>query len=262
MPSGARQINNTYIHTMTLHDDFLNTIGMITNVEKTELIYFSRKKQDYKPLTVKNQVIKPSKSIKVLGITFEQDLTWDKHIRGIINRSRLILRKLKYLRKVLNKADLLKVATAHLYGLLYYAAPVWLNMQTSARHLKLLNSLHFRAMRIVLGDFRNKLSRNEVTNQCKRATPSQWSNYCNAKMAITLTNLGKMGPRISDQLTTKCYINDRRPGRGTFPDTSRLKIGRNAFTNRLEMMKKINFDWTMGINPHQLRQKLKSVFLC
>jgi len=84
-----------------------------------------------------------------------------------------------------------KVATSHLFGLLYYAAPVWLNSQTTSRHFKLLNSLHYRVMRIVLGDFSNKISKKEIDKQCGRATPHQWSNYVNAKMAITLTNLGK-----------------------------------------------------------------------
>jgi len=101
--------------TMTLHDDFLNSIGMVTNVEKTELIYFSRKTQDGAPLKVKNKLIQPSKKIKVLGVTFEQDLTWKSHIRGVTNRVRYTMRKPKFLRKILNKEDMLKVVTAHVW---------------------------------------------------------------------------------------------------------------------------------------------------
>jgi len=85
-------------------------------------------------------------------------------------------------------------------------------------------------------------------------------NYCNAKMAITLTNLGYDGPRLTNKLLARCYINDRRPGIGTFHDTSRLRIGRNSFVNRLEMLKKVNFSWTNGISPHLLRQNLKKCF--
>jgi len=83
---------------------------------------------------------------------------------------------------------------------------------------------------------------------------------CNAKMAITLTNLGKSGPRLSDKLINKRYINDRRPGIRIFPDTSRLKIGRHSLTNRLEMLKKVKFNWTKGISSDLLHVNLKKTF--
>jgi len=87
---------------------------------------------------------------------------------------------------------------------------------------------------------------------------AKWMNYCNAKIVITLSNLGNDGPRLTDKLRARCYINDRRPEIGT--DTSCLRIGWNSFVNRLEMLKKVNFSWTNGISPHFLRQNLKKCF--
>jgi len=77
------------------------------------------------------------------------------------------------------------------------------------------------------GGFLNKISKKEINKQYGRATPHQWSNYVNAKMAITLTSLGKSGPRISDHLKARCYINDRKPGIGTF----RIHLGSRLATN-------------------------------
>jgi len=53
---------------------------------------------------------------------------------------------------------------------------------------------------------------------------------------------------------------DRLHGRAVFMDSSRLKIGKNAFPNRLKCMKSIKFGWTDGIGDHALRQNLKKTF--
>jgi len=110
--------------TMDIHDDFLTSIGMVTNVEKMELIYFNRRRQEGRSLSVKNKVIKPSGHIKVLGVTFEAGLKWDHHIRVVIAKSRHLLQKLKFLKKFLPSDAMKKVATLHLFGLLYHAAPI------------------------------------------------------------------------------------------------------------------------------------------
>jgi len=38
----------------------------------------------------------------------------------------IIIKKMKFLKRNLSKKNMLKAATAHLYGLLYYASSVWL----------------------------------------------------------------------------------------------------------------------------------------
>jgi len=51
---------------MTSHDDYLLSIGMMTNVAKIELIYSSRQElQDPPSIKVKEAGIMPSKSLKV-----------------------------------------------------------------------------------------------------------------------------------------------------------------------------------------------------
>jgi len=102
------------------------------------------------------------------------------------------------------------------------------------------------------------MSKAVLNASIKRATPRQWSHYSNAKLAINLMNGSTpMGRKLKE----KCYINDRFPGRGSIPDTSRLKIGRYSFTNRLQCLKKIDFDWCNGITKDSLRINLKKCFI-
>jgi len=96
--------------------------------------------------------------------------------------------------------QLLKIVTAHVFGSLYYGSPVWLNELTKAEHWRILNSVHYRAIRLALGDTYNKIPRREVDSQSARFTPHQWMYYSNTKMAIQLTNLGQNGPRISKKI--------------------------------------------------------------
>jgi len=152
----------------------------------------------------------------VLGVKFQPDLSWDTHIRETIFRLRFIIKKLRFVKKYLTLPEMIQIVTSHFYSVLYYAAPVWLTSNTKSTHWKLLNSIHYRAMRVVIGDFYNQIWRSNVDTIGQRSTPYQWMLYCNTKMAITLTNLGTSGPRLSDKLCKRCYVNDRMPGVGYF----------------------------------------------
>jgi len=141
---------------------------------------------------------------------------------------------------------------------MYFGSEIWLNELTAARSWRFLNSLHYKALRVIVKDPKNLISKVDLNASIKRATPRQWSLYSTAKLAINLMNGSTpMGMRLKE----KCYINDRIPGRGSIPDTSRLKIGRYSFTNRLQCQKKIDFDWCTGISKDSLRINLKKCFI-
>jgi len=78
------------------------------------------------------------------------------------------------------------------------------------------------------------MSRDQLNQLSARATPRQWSYYITAKTATGL--ILKSDTRLAEELQKSAHINDRSPGRATFSDTSRLKIGRNQFKNRLKHM--------------------------
>jgi len=247
--------------TMLKHDDYLQSIGMKTNVAKTELIYYSRKTINTTPITVKGANISPSKTMKVLGIKFDEHLTWEAQIKDLKRKAMHVINKLKFLSKFINKDIMKRVVTSHFFGMIYYASPVWMNETTTATHWKTLNSLHYRALRSSVRDFTFKWSKDDLNNYFKRATPLKWMRYTCCKMAINLYLLNQAGPPMSTRLRRSAYINDRQPHKVHFMDTSQLKIGKQSLANRLSSMKTIKFDWASGIDKHKLRIELKKTFV-
>lgn len=122
-----------------------------------------------------------------------------------------------------------------------------------------LRSQHYRALRAATGDFKNKTSRHELDQTCKRATPRQWAYYITSKTAMDLYLYSDT--RLAQDLRANSNINDRMPGRSTFMDTSRLKIGRQQLRNRLHHMSTIKFDWIgQNYSTDYKRQRLKKTF--
>jgi len=120
--------------TMTSHNGYLREIGMVTNVSKTELTFFTKKPCALPTLTVEGQPIVPSQQLKVLGVNFSSNLSWDFHIDNVVRKAKPILLKLKFLTKYLDTTALKKVATSHFYGTVYYGY----NSTEKSCHLALL----------------------------------------------------------------------------------------------------------------------------
>jgi len=164
--------------------------------------------------------------------------------------------------RFLNKEGMLKVTTSHLFGMIYYGSPAWLNELTTFTHWKKLNVLHYRALRICLKDFLNKTSKDCLNCELKRATPLLWMKFSSTKLAINLILMGNHTTRLGKKLEGNIYINDRCPWRAITMGTSRLQIGRNSFLNHLNNgLREVHFDSTNGIYPHKLRIELQKTFI-
>jgi len=57
--------------------------------------------------------------------------------------------------------------TSQVFGVL----TVWLNPSLSASNIKKLDRIHFAACKLMIGDWKNKLSRLTVNNKSGRMTP-------------------------------------------------------------------------------------------
>jgi len=140
---------------------------------------------------------------------------------------------------------------------MFYGSAVWLNKMIKSVHWRIINSIRYRAVRLAIGDIRNRLPRLSVNRISKRLSPHQWMLYSNAKMAINLINLEHKDPRLSKTLKSvlhqpKTTKNDNCHG---------LKVGHNAFQNRLQCLKKVQFEWLGDITTHALRINLKRTFM-
>lgn len=203
-------LKNSLVETMLQHDAYLKTIGMVTNVSKTELTYFSRSDvQDTMPLLVGNDFVKPQKTLKVLGITFDHDLSWNSHTSKVKQKASMALRKLKFLGKYVNLNGMRKIITTHLFGMMYYASVVWLSELSTYKTIRILESIHYKGLRTAIKDYYMLLSRDRLNDIFQRATPLKWMKYATAKAAINMLQQDSEGPPIASILRSKLYINDR-----------------------------------------------------
>jgi len=235
------------------HTDYMSSIGMAINQSKTEVTVFSRKQSIKAEIDVG---IISTNTMKVLGVQFDSNLTWDSHINKTINRTTQKIKMIRHLRRWISKDEALKIVTSHYFGQTYYCSPVWMHDTLSYENWKRLRSQHYRALRAAIGDQKRTRPRQELDQLCKRATPRQWSYYISSKMAAKLYT--SSDTRLAHDLRAAAYVNDRTPKRATFRDTSRLKIGRQQFKNRLQHMSMIKSDWIGNFSDDYLRQRLKS----
>jgi len=241
--------------TLSMHKQYLESIGMVVNKTKTVLIVFDRKNQ--RTLELRNG-IKSKEVIKALGVQISYNLDWSHHVSSMVAKTSHIISKVRFLRRWIDQDSALQIITSQYFGTIYYGVAVWMTPKLQSSQWRRLDSSHYRALRAAIGDYKRKLPKAVLDIIAKRATPKQWSNYVTASTAIKLFNSKET--RIGEQLRQQCYINDRQPRKGTFFDTSNLKIGRQSFQNRLQVFTNINFDWIGEITNDAIRINLKKQF--
>ncbi len=112
-----------------------------------------------------------------------------------------------------------------------------------------------------MNDHKCNLSRKVIDSKAKRASPKELHEFKTVKMLISICN--NSSPYVLFKEILSHAMSERRSeNRPKFFDTSRLKIGRQSFSNRLNIIsRKINFDWLgQGHSKDTLRMKLKSSF--
>jgi len=248
--------------TLEKHQTYMETIGMVINKDKTELIVYNKKSSKQEEMVLGQTGVKSTSKIKALGVTITSDLNWNTHVQNQTNKTNRLISSIKFLGKWLKTEDLLKVITSKYYGTMYYAAPVWMAPTMSYQTLKQLNRQHYRALRAAYKDRKCEMSKETLNSLSGRATPRQWAKYIVASTTIKMFQNGTTP--MSEKLRKRVYINDRFPGKGTFHDISRTKIGRQSLPNRLDFLREINFDWTNAKEPiskDKLRIALKKTFI-
>jgi len=198
--------------------------------------------------------------MKILGVLFDNNLTWEAQIRSTIKKCNSKLGVLKKLRQRFTVDQYLKIVTAQYYSQLYYCAPVWLTETTSSRLKNLINTAHYKPLRITLKDFRYRLSRSELSKRCNRATPKEWVRYQLASSVIKIFTYREPF-YLYNELVKHIFTTRRKPLIGNFFDNSKGKIGRQKLGNRLRFMAEIKADWIdTEMSKDRLRMLLKRTF--
>ncbi len=132
-----------------------------------------------------------------------------------------------------------KILTSEFFSKLYYCSQVWLTSSTISKLWKLVNSLHYRAVRI---DFKGKINRENLDVLASRASPRQWSKYPISSMVINI--LRDSQPSNPHALISETIYEEQcRPGLGRFHDNSKGRIGKRKLGNNIQNMIAIQEPW-------------------
>jgi len=240
---------------MTNHLEWLDSNGMVCNVEKTEMLFMGQENANFS-ITVRGREIKSMKEMKVLGVTFDPMMKWDAQVQKAVQKSSRMLHGLKNIRKYLSHSQASQIATSFFYSVLYYGCEIWHHRYLSYHLKQKVKSAHYRALRMIYGI---KKTRDELDKIGRRANPEEWANYSIAKLAAQMIQRGK--PRgLVDTVLMNSYDQRRVPGRLFFYDSSQKKIGRQQLKNRLQCVsKRMNFQW-LTTTKDSLRTSLKKCF--
>jgi hypothetical protein len=102
--------------------------GSCFAAEKTELIHLTRnkKEQSQGEITMNNKIIKPTATVKILGVIFDRELRWKEHVQQVIKRATKVNIALGGLRH-LRPEQMRQLYQACVVLVVDYASAVWHN---------------------------------------------------------------------------------------------------------------------------------------
>jgi len=241
---------------MEKHFEWLNSIGMICNQNKTEMMVFGI---DELSLELGNMKIQSTNKMKALGVILDNKLSWEEHVSNIIRKSRSLQFAFRYLRRFLEIDELRSVLNAHLISRISYAAPVWshsLNIKYKLR----LRSTYYNTLRVLIRDFNKRISRPTLLDKFKMediiAILEKRTSVFIFKLVYHLQPFN-----IIQRLLSKSYLNERNPDKVIFFDTSKTRIGKMCITNAAKKITESwEFNW-LSLSIEEFKSKLKAQFL-
>jgi hypothetical protein len=109
----------------------------------------------------------------------------------------------------------LQVSSSQIFGMMYYAAPLWLNQMLGHKLWRELESLHYRILRVECNDFKRTKKKQVIDSLCKRATPRMWSNYAVSLIAMKIIR-DEEPTRLHEAIINNMVIERRKPRQGHF----------------------------------------------
>ena len=108
-------------------------------------------------LNVSGSEIRPSRSIKILGVTLDQSLSWESHISAVVNKCFASLISLNRVRHHFTPEALQLIIQAHVLSHVNYCLPVW-GGASKTQQARVQKAINF-AVRVVSG----KRKRDHIT---------------------------------------------------------------------------------------------------
>lgn len=136
--------------------DKINTWASVWKVKfnesKTEQLNIKRGSSTVYDLTFGNQILTGKDSHKHLGVVFQDDCKWGKHITSIINKTSLLINCLRSFKYYLSRKALETMYKSFILPIFDYADVVWDNC--TEYQANMLEDLHLDALRTITGTVR------------------------------------------------------------------------------------------------------------
>jgi len=152
--------------TLTLHFEWLKSMGMKCNMSKTEMVVFD---QEPISITVGENRLESVGSMKILGLKIDHKLNWKLFVEEMCNKVRSLIFGMRYVRRNLSLRDTVKIVKAQIVSRLCYGCPVWfcsLNFNLRAR----LRSVYYMVIRIYF----KRISDIQIRSSFLIRAPQSW----------------------------------------------------------------------------------------
>jgi len=153
------------------------------------------------------------------------------------------------------------LVTSQVLSILYYASPVWLTPALMSPEKKAIESVHYRSLRIIIKDYKQKVPREWVTASTQRLPPGSWAKFAAVSLVMKVRQ-NKLPTRIFDTVLENTYTITRKPGRLFGYDSSKTLQGKALTKNWIgKALGDIKTPWTgSDLNNDRIRRLLKKTF--
>ena len=122
---------------LTCLSEWFYNSKLSVNTEKTEVIFFGRKKKiseckDMPPVTFQNSPIEPISAVKYLGVIFDENMTWEKQANRVRSKAYLSLNKIRRISHVIDDNTRKLLINALVFPHLNYCLNSWCKLPASA----------------------------------------------------------------------------------------------------------------------------------
>jgi len=228
---------------------------MICNPTKTELIVFGNPNQECIDITLDKTVVSAKKTMKVLGIIFDNQLSWRENTSKILSKCSSVAYSIRLLNRILPRHLHRQVIYSHFISHLTYGSPIW-GKCISGKQISKLSSCLNKTLRQHCFDFTRSLHNSELYAQARiRSLKSQILIQDAKCLYRTVTQCSSF--ELAQRLTAQSSFSSRYPGRITFVDYGRRRVSRNSFVNRAKKINEsIPFEW-LDLTPRTFEVHLK-----
>lgn len=101
----------------------------------------------------------PSKPLmKALGVIIDHRLRWTDHIKMVVNKVRRLICGFRMVRDKFTEIQAKNLVTAQALSVLYYGSVAWLTPTLLGDRLRRLESIHYRCLRVIVKDYRQRIN--------------------------------------------------------------------------------------------------------